>query len=195
MFKGIMSRPQDGGGDITGLLDQVVSLTPVGPLVHRTEVNLNMDLEQVAQLFFVSPRRSTTQLSSAGHDDIPHVTASHSRTGHLITTDMGTTDPLRDCLLDRPPPKTKSHIRDALKGHNLAFQPLHSPELLKDAFIFWLATALRQTHPFENQSWLSLCPFKFGGKSLSYLTPCVVTFTNSKKDHIKSIITYDLPFR
>ncbi|KNZ60580.1 hypothetical protein VP01_1533g1 [Puccinia sorghi] len=181
MFQGIMNRPEDGEGDITGLLDQVVSLTPIGPLVHRTEVDLNFDLEQVAQLFFVSPRRSTTQLSSAGRDDIPHVTASQSRTGQPITTDMGATDPLKAFLLDRPPQKGKSYIREGLKEHNLVFQPLHSPKLFKDAFIFWLATALRQTHPFENQSWLSLCPFKFGGESLSSLTPCVVTFTNSKK--------------
>ncbi|KNE93240.1 hypothetical protein PSTG_13414 [Puccinia striiformis f. sp. tritici PST-78] len=203
MLKSIMNSPGDGGGDgdggggagggdITGLLNQIVSLAPIGPLVHRTELDLNFDLEQVVQLFFISPRESTTKLSSTNHKEMPQVTASESQMSPP-TTSAGATDPLRDYLVDHPPIKGKSYIQGGFQEQHVALETLKSPMILEEAFSFWLSAALHQIHPFESKSWLSLCPLKFSTQNLKTLTPCVVTFTNSRKDHIQSIISYDLP--
>ncbi|KAA1098988.1 hypothetical protein PGT21_032171 [Puccinia graminis f. sp. tritici] len=193
IFQGIMNSPGEGGGDMTRLLDQIVSLAPIGPLVHRTEVDLDFNLEQVVQLYFISPRESTTRLSSVGPGAIPRVTASSDQNGNPRSL-KGTTDPLKDYLVDRAPTKAKSRIRESLKGQSAEFQSSHSPEIFKEAFSFWLSATLHQIHPFENKSWLSLCPSKLGQQNSRILTPCVVIFTSTKKDHIQSIITYDLPF-
>ncbi|PLW27633.1 hypothetical protein PCANC_19550 [Puccinia coronata f. sp. avenae] len=180
MFQGMMMNPEDDVGDMTGVLEQIVSLAPIGPLVHRTEVDLNFNLEQVIQLFFVSPRQSTTRLSSAGPEEIPHVTASSSQTGHPRTYG-GAIDPLREYLVEHQPEKRKSYLRETLKQHNLEIRAPHSPQILKDAFNFWLNAALRRIHPFENMSWFSLCPFNHRGEDTGSLAPCIVTFTNGKK--------------
>ncbi|POW20956.1 hypothetical protein PSHT_02996 [Puccinia striiformis] len=191
MLKSIMNSPGDGsgngdggggagGGDITGLLNQIVSLAPIGPLVHRTELDLNFDLEQVVQLFFISPRESTTKLSSTNHKEMPQVTASESQMSPP-TTSAGATDPLRDYLVDHPPIKGKSYIQGGFQEQHVALETLKSPMILEEAFSFWLSAALHQIHPFESKSWLSLCPLKFSTQNLKTLTPCVVTFTNSRK--------------
>ncbi|WAR60034.1 hypothetical protein PtB15_11B676 [Puccinia triticina] len=189
-FQSILNSPGDGG-DMESLLDQIVSLAPIGPLVHRAEMDLDFNLEQVVDLFFVSPRQSTIRLSSTGPGEVRHILASSNINANLNTY-QAATDPLGQFLVDRPPTKVRSYIQEDLTGKSTELQT----QIFREAFSFWLSATLRRIHPFESQSWLSLCPFQAGKPHLiRTLTPCVVIFTNNKKEHIQSIITYNLPLQ
>lgn len=181
------NRPSDEG-DVTRLLDQIISWAPIGPLVHRAEVDLNYDLQQVLNLFFVTPHETSVRLSSDVKTQLRSVAFDQSQPpGRSLQV----RNPRRKYLFNQPATNRKSSIINSNK-YTMTLRTNHNPPILQEVFDFWLSSVIRHIHPFEKTSWIALCP--------SYITksnpkiprvPCVVTFSNEKKDQIQSIVVFN----
>ncbi|MBW0526550.1 hypothetical protein O181_066265 [Austropuccinia psidii MF-1] len=178
----------DSDEDLTSVLDRIISWAPIGPLVHRAEVDLDFDLKEVADILLISPKESAQRVCSR---------ASNGQFAKFKSSinSQSADNRLPDSPFDERTLFFSTEEKKLIKtprSLNLK-EALQTSQLFRKAFGTWLLALSRRIYPFEDYSWMAIGPISLDTQSREYVTLYAFIFSKFDHDKINSILASALP--